>query len=175
MIKRDFTINDAVYKSKGKHDECYTPKDFVERIVKFVPKNWTVWCPFDKEESNFVKVLKEKGYKVIFSHIETGQDFFKYEPKEHYDCIVSNPPFSNKREFFERAFQLGKPFMLLMTAQWFNDAAPVQLYMKYNKTMQTIQPVHRVNFIGGEGKIPFKSVFFCCDFPLEHDNELIDY
>ena len=130
-----FTINDAIYKTNGKNDECYTPRYVVEAILPYVPKNKIIWCPFDKEESFFVKVLTENGYNVVFSHIDHGEDFFTFEPP-HWDIMVSNPPFSNKRQFFERAFQLGKPFMLLMTAQWLNDSAPVQLYEKYNKDME---------------------------------------
>ena len=52
-----------------------------------------IWCPFDKEESWFVKLISEKN-KVIYSHIDNGQDFYNYEPTEHWDCIISNPPFS---------------------------------------------------------------------------------
>ncbi len=45
-----------------------------------------------------------------------------------WDCIVSNPPFTNKRAFFERALKLGKPFALLMANTWLNDRAPMQLF-----------------------------------------------
>lgn len=75
--------------SKGKNDECYTPRYGVLSILKYIPKGWTVWCPFDREDSEFVKAFKEKGIKVIYSHIEYGEDFYSYEPKEHWDCIIS--------------------------------------------------------------------------------------
>ena len=167
------TINDAIYKTKGKNDECYTPSNVVKTIMPYIPKGWVVWCPFDKEDSEFVKVLSSNGYKVLYSHIDYGQDFYTYEPEEHYDCIVSNPPFTGKREIFERAMQLEKPFMLLMTAQWFNDAAPVQLFLKYNIPMQVIHFDKRIHFKGQENKIPFKSVFIGSGFPFEHDNLLL--
>lgn len=169
----EMTINDAIYKTKGKNDECYTPANVVETIMPYIPKQWVVWCPFDTEESEFVKVLNQNGYKVIFSHIENGQDFYTYEPDEHYDCIVSNPPFTNKKEIFDRAMSLNKPFMLLMTAQWFNDAAPVQLFLKHNIPMQIIHFDKRIRFKDGDNKIPFKSVFIGSGFPLEHDNLLL--
>ena len=170
-----YTINDAIYSTKGKNDECYTPRYVVEAILPYIPKDKVIWCPFDTEDSNFVKVLKEKDFKVVFSHISTGQDFFSYEP-EKWDIIVSNPPFTNKKEFFDRAFSFGKPFMLLMTAQWLNDAAPVDLYLKYNKDMQIIHFRNRVEYecpCGETGKVPFKSIFFCCDI-LEKSNILIN-
>ena len=52
-----------------------------------------MWCPFDFESSEYVRLIRENGNKVIATHIDTGQNFFYYEPEEHYDVIVSNPPF----------------------------------------------------------------------------------
>ena len=50
----------------------------------------------------------------IRDSIVTGQDFFDYEP-DKWDVMVSNPPFTNKRKYFERALSFGKPFALIMT------------------------------------------------------------
>lgn len=97
-----------------KNDECYTPPYAVEPILEWVDKNATVWCPFDTEDSHFVKLLRAKGCQVIATHIENGQDFFAFEPEEHYSCIVSNPPYSLKTEVFQRLFALGKPFAMLV-------------------------------------------------------------
>lgn len=115
------TSKDILY-SKGKNDECYTPAYAVKPILKYIPKGAIVWCPFDKEDSEFVKLISKQN-KVIFSHIHNGQDFYKYEPKEHWDCIVSNPPFTNKRLIFERALSFDKPFALIMSNTWLNDAS----------------------------------------------------
>lgn len=166
-------INDAIYKTNGKNDECYTPENVVRAIMPFIPKSWVIWCPFDTKESEFVRVLTMSGYKVIYSHISYGQNFYTYEPKVHYDCIVSNPPFTNKKEIFDRAMSFGKPFMLLMTAQWFNDAAPVQLFLKYDIPMQIIHFDKRIQFKNCGNKIPFKSVFIGSGFNLKNDNLLL--
>ena len=77
-------------------DEYYTPSILVEPILKYLKPNSTIWCPFDTKESEFVILFKEAGHKVIYSHIWLGQDFFEYEPDEHYDYIISNPPFTKK-------------------------------------------------------------------------------
>ena len=113
--------------SQGNNDECYTPFAAVEPILRYIPKDAVVWCPFDKTSSEFVKQIS-KTHKVIFSHIDNGQDFYTYEPIEHWDCIVSNPPFTNKRKIFERALGLNKPFALMMSNPWLNDSAPKQLF-----------------------------------------------
>ena len=60
------------------------------------------------------KCLGGGGYKVICSHIDDGHDFFAYEPDEHYDCIISNPPYSKKDAVYERLFLLGKPWGMLV-------------------------------------------------------------
>lgn len=80
--------------SAGRHGGVYP-------ILKYIKKDWVVWCPFDTEESNFVKLIA-KTNKVIRSHISEGKDFYNFEPNGRWDCIVSNPPFTNKRKIFER-------------------------------------------------------------------------
>lgn len=171
-MSKNFTINDAMYQTSGGNDEYKTPRYVVEAILPFISKDKIIWCPFDKEDSFFVQVLLENGYNVVFSHIDFGEDFFTFEPKK-WDIIISNPPYTHKKEFFERAFKLGKPFMLLMTAQWINDAAPVDLYLKYEKDLQLIHFRNRVHFIGGDKKTPFKSLFYCCDV-LEKNNIILN-
>lgn len=95
-------------------DECYTPKYAVLPILEFLNNKWIIWCPFDNEKSEFVKILKYYGYKVIYSHIDDGKDFFEYEPSQHYDVIISNPPYSIKDGVIDRCYKLNKRFMLLL-------------------------------------------------------------
>ena len=151
--------------SKGKNDECYTPIEGVIPILKYIPKNKIIWCPFDDENSNFVKEIS-KTNKIIFSHIKNGKDFFKFEPKE-WDIIISNPPFTNKRLFFERALSFNKPFALIMSLTWLNDSAPKKLFK--NKELQLLMFDKRIRFIKSNGekmdnKITFSSAYFCYNF-----------
>lgn len=88
-------------KTDKESDETYTPAYAVKPILKYIPKNSIVWCPFDTKESEYVRLIQENGNKVIFSHIDEGKNFFFYEPKE-YDCIISNPPFSLKDEVLKK-------------------------------------------------------------------------
>ena len=43
--------------SSGKNDECYTPGYAVKPILKYIPKDSRIWCPFDTPESEFVKQI----------------------------------------------------------------------------------------------------------------------
>ena len=45
--------------SSGNNDECYTPAYGVEPILKYIPEGAVIWCPFDKEESEFVKLISK--------------------------------------------------------------------------------------------------------------------
>lgn len=96
------------------NDEFYTPKYAVEPILKYVPKEAVIWCPFDTEDSHFVKEFKERGNEVILTHKDTGNDFFTMFPPQNCDYIVSNPPYSKKNEVFERLFYFKKPFAMLV-------------------------------------------------------------
>ena len=103
-------------------DEWYTTKEDVEYFIiqAKINKNKIIWCPFDTKDSNFVKMFKLHGYKVVYSHIWEGKDFYKYEPKK-WDIIVSNPPFRFKHKLLERLFEFNKPFALIFGIQCLNS------------------------------------------------------
>lgn len=148
----------------GGNDECYTPSYGVTPILKYIPKDAVVWCPFDTVDSEFVKQIS-LTHKVVHSHLWGGQDFYEYEP-EHWDVIVSNPPFTGKRKIFERALSFGKPFALIMTNTWLNDSAPKQLFAE--KELQLMMFDKRMRFIMSNGednnKITFSSSYYCWNF-----------
>lgn len=146
--------------SEGSNDECYTPRYGVEPLLKYIPKDKIIWCPFDTEESEFVKLFKENGFNVVYSHISTGQDFYIYEP-EKWDILISNPPFTNKRKIFERALSFNKPFALLMTNTWLNDSAPKQLFKE--KELQLLMFEQRIEYNNFK-KITFSSSYYCYNF-----------
>jgi len=96
------------------NDEFYTPRYAIEPLMKYLKPKSIVWCPFDTEESNFVKMLREQGHDAICSHISDGRDFFTTEFLVNFDYIISNPPYSIKAEVFQKLFELGKPFAMLV-------------------------------------------------------------
>lgn len=101
-------------------DEYYTPAYAITPILKYISptspdKKVKIWCPFDTEESNFVRVFREYGYEVIATHIDNGVDFFTAKQPE-CDYIISNPPYSRKIEVIGRCFHLCVPFAMLVGA-----------------------------------------------------------
>lgn len=146
------------------NDDYYTPECAVLPLLEFLEpfREKTIWTPFDKQDSEYVKVFTKYGYNVIYSHIEYGQDFYTYEP-EHFDLCISNPPFGNKRYIFERLLSFNKPFAMLMTLTWFNDSAPKKLFK--DKDLQLLMFEERIKFKNADkGKINFSSAYYCYNF-----------
>lgn len=164
--------------TRGKNDECRTQSYGVRPILKYIPRGKVIWCPFDREDSRFVKMIS-KTNRVIYSHIDYGQDYYIYEPDEHWDMIISNPPFTNKRKIFERAISFNKPFALIMTLTIFNDKYPCWSFKEADRSFQLLKFDKRMEFINMESevkkKITFQSGYICSDFlPQDFIMETLD-
>jgi hypothetical protein len=146
-------------------DEVFTPAYAVKPILKYIDKNLIVWCPFDEEDSEYVKLLKENGNKVIATHIFNGEDFFTYEPEEKYDIIVSNPPFSIKDKILQRLEELNKPYALLLPLPTLQG----QKRFSYLKNCQALIFDKRINFFKNKETkeiqkgVAFASIYICKD------------
>lgn len=95
------------------NDEFYTPLYAIKPILEFIPPSVKVWCPFDTEQSLFVKELS-KTNEVVYSSLLNGQNFFEIEVPENTKYIISNPPYSLKTEVLERLFEFNIPFAMLL-------------------------------------------------------------
>lgn len=51
-------------------------------------------------EPDFQKILKGKGYKLVYD------DFLTFEADKHYDLIIMNPPFSNGDKHLLKALEM---------------------------------------------------------------------
>lgn len=102
----------------SKNDEFYTPKYAITPLLKYLKPKSNIWCPFDKEESLYVKILRKQGHNVIATHIYNGGDFFKFSKEEinnwNLDYIISNPPYSIKGDILQRLFELKISFAMLV-------------------------------------------------------------
>ena len=146
--------------SFNEKDEYYTPSILVKPIIKYVKEKSTVWCPFDTENSEFVILLREAGHTVIATHIWNGQDFFSYEPKENYDYIISNPPFTKKLEVLERLYKLNKPFAIVLGLPILNYQEVGSFFL--GKKLQLLIVDKKVSFDGNTAS--FNNSYFCSNF-----------
>ena len=115
------------------NDEFYTPLYAVEPLLKYIPTGASVWCPFDTDRSLIVSALAAHGCKVTYTHIDDvlEQDFFAMEPRQ-CEFVISNPPYSLKTAVFQRLFEMGIPFaMLVGVVGLFESEARFSLFETY--------------------------------------------
>lgn len=149
----------------SKNDEFYTPKYAILPIIKYIKPNSKIWCPFDTEESLFVKIFCENGHHVIYTHIENGKDFFSIDVPE-CDYIISNPPYSLKTEVLQRLFEIGKPFAMLVGVVGLFESKKRFDMFKKNK-FEIMYFDKRISYMKSykENKTelnpPFSSVYIC--------------
>jgi len=160
-------------------DNLWTPFYAAEPIIKYLDKEQIIWCPFDEKFSAFYQLLTENGFTVTRSHLKEGQDFFEYEP-EHWDIIVSNPPFSLKNRVLERLYSFNKPFSILLPL---NSLQGISRYEFFKQSVQLLTFDRRIsfheagNFDTYTKGAPFASAYFCRDV-LPRDlivEELVEY
>ena len=152
-------------------DEVYTPAYAVKPLLKYLDgftnkSNYTIWCPFDTEDSEYVKIFRQEGYNVIATHIDNNQNFFYYEPEEQYDFIISNPPFSIKDDIIKRLYELNKPYAILLPV----PSLQGQKRFPYMKDCQALIFDKRINYYMSSDKkqvqkgVSFGSFYLCKDF-----------
>ena len=152
--------------ANSNNDEFYTPPYAIKPIMPYLRPGSTVWCPFDTEDSLYVKMLRSDGHTVIATHISTGEDFFTTPTPSGVDYVVSNPPYSLKTEVLLELFKRGTPFAMLLGVvglfesqkrfEMFRDNSFEIMYMNrrvsYFKDYEDQKP---------ELNPPFSSVYLC--------------
>ena len=137
----------------------------VDPILKYIPKDKIIWCPFDEEWSAFYRRLKEEGYNVVRSSLKDGQDFFTYEPNK-WDMVVSNPPFSSKDKVLERLYSFKKPFAILLPL---NSLQGKTRFKFFTQGIQLLSFDSRISFHKPDSMdivikgSPFATAYFCKD------------
>lgn len=132
-------------------DYFYTPEIALIPLLKHIPKHWKIWeCAAGK--GHLVRLFHKHNYDCFGTDIldKDNSDFLKYNLVPHFDCIVTNPPYSLKKDFLIRAYDIGKPFAFLLplTALETNDRQ--RLFEKYG--LQIILMNKRINFYTPSGK-----------------------
>lgn len=58
-------------------DEQYTPFYACDPIVKYIPKDWTIWCPCDEEWSAYVRLFEEKCLKGLMNSESRSRFYYR--------------------------------------------------------------------------------------------------
>jgi len=140
-----------------KYDNLYTQQEAIKFLCDNIDlsKIKTVWeCA--SGTNNISDYLNKLGINVISTDIEHGVDFLGSD----YDCdiIITNPPYSLKNVFLKRAFELGKPFAMLLPLTTLESAVRNDLFR--DKNIQVLIPNKRFDFTGKKN-CWFATAWFC--------------
>ena len=128
-------------------DFFQTPNYAVDIIIPYLPKNGVIWeCACGNNK--IIRRLTEMGFSAFGSDLRTGHSFFDYLPDFTFDVILTNVPFSLKKEFFDRAIEIKKPFAFLMPI----DFCGWILRAMKDKGVQWLVPDRRIDYITPKGK-----------------------
>lgn len=155
----------------GASDHFQTPNYALRPLLPYLHKDWLIWeCA--EGTGNLTKALDYLGYLVVGTDISNGIDFFSYELV--VDCIITNPPYSHKNEFFNRCIEIGKPFSLLQPLTTFGTFKRQKMLKQ--ASISVIFMGGRVNFETPSGKGSgswFETAWFIGNFPNIPPNTLI--
>lgn len=175
-------------------DEYYTPEYAIDPILKYIAayktkvlqqrymsayrggcddipeqeKQIRIWCPFDTQDSNYVKMLSN-DYDVVYTHKDKNEDFFDLVQggfATTMDLIISNPPYSKKTEILQTLFRLGKPFAMLVGVVGLFESQ-VRFNMFKGNDFEIMYFNKRISFFKDfteqkpSANPPFSSVYIC--------------
>lgn len=89
---------------------------------------------------HIVNYLLKNDFDVIYSDISEGKDFLKEWDYGH--TIVTNPPFSLKKEFYRHCMELGRPWALLIPVEFSGFILDAM-----KQGCQWIIPTRRIDYI----------------------------
>jgi hypothetical protein len=112
-------------------DRCQTPDYALDPLFHYLKPEWTLWEPA-RGEGYLERALLDHERKVVTGDILTGQNYFDDEHlPTQWDAMVTNPPFSVKFKWLERAYRLGKPFALIVPLETVGASAAINLFRHY--------------------------------------------
>jgi hypothetical protein len=137
-------------------DKFLTPNYATKLLIPFIPKSISEVWECAAGELKITNVLKAHRYKVLSTDIRDIEevtpynfltDFKRTDIYEYPTAIITNPPFSLKRKFYERCKEYRVPFALLIPADysgWIIDS------LRFDGAEKII-PTRRIDYITPNG------------------------
>lgn len=119
-------------------------------------------------------VLRRCGWEVIERDLysrEVSHNFLTDEfPTEHFDIIITNPPYASKKLFFKRCVESNKPFALFLPIDIMFLSSMSELF---SNGIHILIPTKRVRFTrNGEKKSYGNIVWFLGNFPFNRVGDI---
>ena len=172
MVKSMFQCNPV----KTAHDDWFTRKKAWEDIIQFIPRNLKIWEACMKDSlSNSPIYLEQLGLDVEWNIIE---DIFTQQKRDD-SIIVTNLPFTLKKEIFQHLKDIKQPFIILAPSTCLHTKYFLELFK--DEKIQLIVPSTKRNFdkyvdgqkIEGPSNCSFYTLYICFKAGLEHDINFI--
>ncbi len=136
--------------NRQERDFFQTPNYAIDLIIPYIPVG-IIWEP----AAGNGKIARRLSQQVVQSDIENSDtihyraNFLTWDnPTFHFDSIVTNPPFSLKRKFWERCLFFNVPFALLLPVD-FCGWILREMMMEEN---QWLIPTRRIDYITPTGR-----------------------
>lgn len=169
-------------------DTFQTPNYATDLLVPFIPKVSIIWEPACGN-GKISKRLQYHGFSTFCTDISfnpdvtdlvwnfvTDGEIRRYYPNSLYNfAIVTNPPYSIKTQFIERAFEYNVPFAFLINADYSG-----QQINWIERGCEKIIPNRRINYItptGRQGETSgsqFHSMWLTYGFGLGRTETFVD-
>lgn len=135
-------------------DLFQTPRYATELLIPFIPEPINYIWECANGQGKISDVLKDQHkYNLYMSDLLYGEKYNFLEMSfpfwdKNTSAIITNPPFSLKRKFYERCKYHKVPFALLISADycvWLNKAVHID-------GCEKIIPIRRIDYITPTGK-----------------------
>jgi len=106
---------------KGGNDKVYTPNYLAKEIVDHFKPCGKILEPC-KGTGSFTSLFDEYDY----CELDEGIDFLKVDLPNHYDWIVTNPPWSQFRAFLKKSMEVSENIVFLSLVNAFFMKARIE-------------------------------------------------
>lgn len=180
MASKPKTPQPRAPKERQQRDYFQTPPYAVDLLVPFIPDGVRyIWEPACGG-GMMVERLSHHGYAVVDSDIEHGdptrQVDFLAGDSYVVEAIITNPPFSLKREFAEQCMAHGLPWAFLIPADfnvWLCETIR-------DWKCRIVMPTRRIDYItptgksGKDSQAQFHSMWLTWQFAVPHQLTVVE-
>jgi hypothetical protein len=136
-------------------DEWYTSQETVDIAIKLLnpEPDSLILCPFDSENSLFVKTLKAMEHTVIYDIDDFIDGDFRL-----CDYIITNPPFSIKDKVIKKVYEYGLKAVLIMPIDALGGVKRHEMYKEHGYPSVYV-PSRRITYYDETGALRKGSSF----------------
>jgi hypothetical protein len=172
MVKTMFQCNPV----KTSHDDWFTRKSAWSDISQFIPRDKVIWEACMLDSTSFSPIyLQEMGFDVEWN---VNEDIFTQQKRED-STIVTNLPFTLKKEIFQHLKEIDQSFIILAPSTCLHTKYFFEIFK--NENIQLIIPSTKRNFdkyvdgvkVDGPSNCSFYTLYICYKAGLDNDVNFI--